>query len=505
MYKTKNESFVVGSKILDVITTGMYSNPYMALREYIQNAADAIDERLLIDEAISNAEMHIDITVDRRNRSIKIVDNATGISPEHIKERLCSLAISDKDSKRQRGFRGIGRLGGLSYCEILRFETRDRNHKKVTVVEWDKRKLSDTEQQKLAHRSIEDAIDGIVTISTRTSNDDEKEIFFSVTLLNVNRLYGDPLMDVTNIREYIERVAPVPYDNRSGEFSYSANIDVFLRELPNYKTYNLSFNGSDLCKPFGDSFLISKDRKEEIKDIEYVRFYNEESDLIALAWFAKMKFLSSLPKSIYYRGLRVRHGNIEVGDDRFLEDIFTETRFSRWHIGEVHLGPQFRPNARRDGFEPSEELDLFIDKAKVLGIGLSKICRYSSQTRTKKLKFDNEMAKFEDKIYSSVRYISGRHKDLLLSEMEGRIAHFERIIQENEYGREYLARIENLKQRLKNLRRQKNYLENSIKSGKMKEFSKEKLISDVCVNILTANATEDPLEKIVVDVLRNYC
>ena len=47
MYKTKNESFVVGSKILDVITTGMYSNPYMALREYIQNAADAIDERLV--------------------------------------------------------------------------------------------------------------------------------------------------------------------------------------------------------------------------------------------------------------------------------------------------------------------------------------------------------------------------------------------------------------------------------------------------------------------------
>ena len=39
----------VGKQVIDILTTGMYSNPLMALREYVQNAVDAIDDAVEAD------------------------------------------------------------------------------------------------------------------------------------------------------------------------------------------------------------------------------------------------------------------------------------------------------------------------------------------------------------------------------------------------------------------------------------------------------------------------
>ena len=45
--KTRAINPNVGRQILDIITSGMYNNPLMVIREYIQNAADSIDEGVL--------------------------------------------------------------------------------------------------------------------------------------------------------------------------------------------------------------------------------------------------------------------------------------------------------------------------------------------------------------------------------------------------------------------------------------------------------------------------
>ena len=43
--ETKNK-LIVGKFILDTLSTGMYNNPLMVIREYIQNAVDALDESI---------------------------------------------------------------------------------------------------------------------------------------------------------------------------------------------------------------------------------------------------------------------------------------------------------------------------------------------------------------------------------------------------------------------------------------------------------------------------
>lgn len=96
---------------------------------------------------VSLALRGISILISGPNRSVSIEDNGGGLSEENAKRVLLDLGCSPKDGSRQRGFRGIGRLGGSAYCDLLRFETRPSYEKNFTVVEWDKKHLDDLAKQ----------------------------------------------------------------------------------------------------------------------------------------------------------------------------------------------------------------------------------------------------------------------------------------------------------------------------------------------------------------------
>lgn len=60
----------------------------------------------------------------------------------------------------------------------------------------------------------------------------------------------------------------------------------------------------------------------------------------------------AIPASTNVRGLRLRVGNIQVGGDKLLEDLFPEPRFNSWSVGEIHiLDQRVTPNGRRDHCE----------------------------------------------------------------------------------------------------------------------------------------------------------
>ena len=107
-----------GKNIIGTLTEGMYENSRFIYREYIQNAADQIDQAVQ-DGLLGEGEGVIDIRIDPCKREITITDNATGISHENVYEVLGNVAASTKDRTVQKGFRGIGRLGGLGYCKKL--------------------------------------------------------------------------------------------------------------------------------------------------------------------------------------------------------------------------------------------------------------------------------------------------------------------------------------------------------------------------------------------------
>ena len=55
---------------------------------------------------------------------MKITDNGTGIPHAEFAERLTAFGASKKRGTGARGFRGVGRLAGIGYCQELVFRSR---------------------------------------------------------------------------------------------------------------------------------------------------------------------------------------------------------------------------------------------------------------------------------------------------------------------------------------------------------------------------------------------
>ena len=114
---------IVGKYTLESLTTGMYADNRIIFREYVQNSADAIDKAVAEGILSSREDARIDITIDPIHRDIRIRDNGTGIPAQDVYHNLDDIGNSQKSYHEDRGFRGIGRLGGLGYCKELRFIT----------------------------------------------------------------------------------------------------------------------------------------------------------------------------------------------------------------------------------------------------------------------------------------------------------------------------------------------------------------------------------------------
>src|SRR5690348_3346947 len=112
----------VGKDLLELVSSAMYVEPLTAYREYVQNAADSIDEArrcgLLADEA-----GRIEISLDQSARVVRIRDNGAAIPGAEVRTRLLALGGSCKRGTDARGFRGVGRLAALGYAQYLTFRS----------------------------------------------------------------------------------------------------------------------------------------------------------------------------------------------------------------------------------------------------------------------------------------------------------------------------------------------------------------------------------------------
>ena len=65
----QTESYKIGKNILENLTSGMYTDSKFIYREYVQNAADAIDDAIA-KNIITNEDAKILINIDSQNRTI---------------------------------------------------------------------------------------------------------------------------------------------------------------------------------------------------------------------------------------------------------------------------------------------------------------------------------------------------------------------------------------------------------------------------------------------------
>lgn len=376
--------YVIGRYLLDTLTIGMYDNPLCILREYVQNAADAIDEAVKAGD-LDEDEPEISISIDPQNGSIVIQDNGAGICTAHARRKLLSVGGSDKMGVRQRGFRGIGRLGGVAYSDTLIFRTKAYGEADESICTWDSRtvrQLLSPSNSQARGFSITDLIGQCVTVEKRRAEGSAKNGYFIVEMSGV-RCAKNVLVDLQEVRAYLEQVAPIPFNTL--KFRYGKDLEEYLtRSVSNYTTYRILLNDDELLKPYTQTITIRKRETDQITDIEKFDICDRGDHRIAVGWRGVRKSnTAQISGQSMMDGFRVRVGNILLGDGHLLDAHFPEGRFNRYNIGEIHVtDPGLLPNARRDNFEDGDlRADFYESVQRILGSRLTKDIRDASRKK----------------------------------------------------------------------------------------------------------------------------
>lgn len=380
------DSIVIGKHTLESLTSGMYSDPYVVFREYIQNATDSIDDAFH-QGLLNPGEDNINIDINPSERRISIFDNGCGVASNLAIKTLISIGNSRKDSSSSRGFRGIGRLSALSYCTKLTFETSCFSEKRGTRIVIDSKRLSEL----LAQVSDEDVsvLDVLRQVYSHSVFPEKgKRHYFRVILDGVDAASG--LTNVSEVVSYISQNAPVPYDKAAFPWGYEITQRI-RKEGCSIRSYNIFVSCGNahqkIYKPYKGEFLSDKGKQlyDKIHDIEIVKFNNPDGEISAIGWVAKTSFWGSIyDKSI--KGIRLRKGNIQIGDHQTLNVLFKDARFNGWAIGEIFaIDSQLIPNARRDNFEKNTAYFSLIEQMMPLAAKITKTIRSTSATRNHEL------------------------------------------------------------------------------------------------------------------------
>ena len=164
----------IGKDVIESLTLGMYEDCRFIYREYIQNAADAVDKA--IDCALlKKGEEAIHVRINKDEKSISIQDNATGIPGEKVMTILRNIAHSTKKRGEDKGFRGIGRLGGLGYCSKLIFETSYYGEPVKSIMTWDSELLKFIINDRNNREEATEVLSKVTKIETRSEDRDAHE------------------------------------------------------------------------------------------------------------------------------------------------------------------------------------------------------------------------------------------------------------------------------------------------------------------------------------------
>lgn len=344
----------IGAFVLETLTLGMYGEPRHTLREYVQNSFDSIRAAQRTRYLRGRGTVTVTVEADR----IIILDNGLGIPSDQAWKTLTSVGASKKDRQRDAGFRGIGRLAGMAYCDELVFRTSFPGETAVTRVTFDCTKLlkamSPDEGGDLELGTL---LGTAIKLTTEASPTGEEDHFFEVILKGLSKA-PESLTNPDKVQAYLSETVPVDF---SRDWERKEDIEAGYRTyfgapLETVDIFIVSDGvSSPIFKPYGDEYNHAKG-KMHLRSIEF--FAGEENRY--WGWVGRLSE-SAAVTDWETRGLRVRVRNIQVDGTEIFEKLFTQVkpsygRFSSYYVGEIHIEPdRVIPNARRDGFEETQE------------------------------------------------------------------------------------------------------------------------------------------------------
>jgi len=325
MVDTNNNIGDVGIFTLESLTTGMYVDPFDALRELVQNSYDSINEAQK-SRLIKEDEGLLNITVNKLLEQIIFKDNGVGIKNELIVDRLLTIGNSSKRLGENVGFRGIGRLACIAYCDEIIYKTSFKNENIQNIIKLDCEKLKeyyspiDKKEKKLA--------DVLQNVITRKQIDDNVEShFYEVSLIGLKGR-GIDFLDESKLISYLSQVSPVDFNSHN--FIYASEIQQEIKtQNCNHKNINISVNNkhkiiSQIKKLYKTNYHTKKNEHIGITGINFLpNVYND----CYWGWVSKSHFLGQINNEM--AGIRIRYGNILIGGTKLTDDIFLKNGDSR--------------------------------------------------------------------------------------------------------------------------------------------------------------------------------
>ena len=433
---------LIGKDVIESLTLGMYEDCRFIYREYVQNAADQVD-KAIAEGLMNRGEEHIQIEIDPESRSIIIEDNATGIAEANVVPILRNIAHSTKQRGVDKGFRGIGRLGGLGYCAKLRFETSFKGEPVKSIMKWDaellKLIINDRENQEEAVEVLERVTE------TNTFKENEDEHYFRVVMEDVT---SEDLLDIKSVTDYLSMVAPVDINSR---FIFRSKIRDYMKENNlSLDTYNIYINDTQIYKPYTNYIYEDnhggKKQVDDILDVDFLMEKDENDEIIYWGWYSLSRLNGQMKPLNIARGIRLRKSNIQIGDEEICKKFFTKTedqRYSFYYFGEIHaVSKDLIPNSRRDYFGENPACSEFERLIRQDFLNLREMCYDASKFRSsqKTIAKENELReKIDEK--NKTGYTSKQEKDDL-----------------NKQFKEYQKKADQAKKQLENVT---NKLQNS--------------------------------------------
>jgi len=349
----------IGAFVLETLTTGMYTNPLDTIREFIQNATDSIQKAEDIG-LLNNGEGRIEVRIDPNKRILSVRDNGVGISKDEVYNKLLNIGMSDKKIEKNAGFRGIGRLASVAYCNTVHFQTKSGGEDELSHVKLDCIGLKKSVSP--AMRQVEELANVIEKYSkTYNEKNTKDQHFFEVTMEEISPT-ASVFLNLNFLQNYLCQIAPVEMDAQY--FFFKQKINSWQKQYGlSTPTVTVVIKTPDseqqIFKPYKTHYKTEDgDFKFDIKDIGY---YPEKpsKDTPFWIWYGITDLLGMVDDE-RVSGFRFRKNNIAIGGPERVGELFSSLsksydRINAWYIGEIHITTtDVIPNARRDGFEDNE-------------------------------------------------------------------------------------------------------------------------------------------------------
>jgi hypothetical protein len=189
---------------------------------------------------------------------------------------------------------------------------------------------------------------------------------------------------------------------------------------------------------------------DPFSELEFVQIPGVDGAIAAVGWILHHGYTGSIPAAALVKGLRLRSGNLQVGDGSLFEDSFPEVRFNGWTVGEIHIvDRRLVPNGRRDNLEENVHLHNLLNYVAPIAKEISQRCRLSSAERKYERQFEFFAIGAKERIeVLSQRTLGPTKARRVESEIVDLIQKLEKLASRASNKKRMDARISNLKKSL---------------------------------------------------------